>query len=116
MVGDLALMLTDRVTIYAPGVRTNNAGQQTQDWSDPLLVGEYPAAVQGQTGVERVDARDAAIAKLRVYLSVDAVVDRTSRMDWRGQWLEVVGIPRMVYDLLRGTPHHYELDVKEVQG
>lgn len=116
MVGDLALLLTDQVAVYAPGVRTNNAGQQTQDWSDPLLVGEYPAAVQGQTGVERVDARDGAETKYRVYLSPDAVLDRTSRLAWRNVWLEVVGLPRMVYDLARGTPHHFEVDAKEVKG
>lgn len=114
----VSLLFTERVHVLTPGTRTNRAGAVTHDWTaTPTNHGLYPAAIQGLTGVEELDeGRDAAVAKYRVYMPPSVPVTRSARLSWGGRTLEVVGIPRIVYSLLSGDPHHLEIDAKEAVG
>jgi len=110
-------VLPERIIVREPGVKTSRSGAQTDDWDNPVEVGNFPAAVQGLTGTEFAEeGREAARARYRVYMHPDADVSRKSRLSWDDKVLEVRGQPRVVYSLLTGEAHHLEIDVWEGVG
>lgn len=116
MLGDLGLLLTDRVTVLAAGDGVNRAGEHYPDWDNPIVVGEFAAGVQGRATWEYSQAREGAKATFRVYFAPEVPVDNKCRLGWGSVVLEVAGIPRLVVDHLRAVPHHLEVDAKEVVG
>lgn len=110
-------LLTQTVTVKAAGTTTSRSGSVSEDWSVPVTMGTYRAAVQGLTGSEESDAgRSGSKAKFRVYLPPDAVVGHTHRLYWGARVLSIVGAPRVVYSLTTGQPHHLEIDAREGVG
>lgn len=113
----LRWLLTQSVSVLAPGTKTSRGGSSVDDWSAPVTVGTYPAAVQGLTGFEETDSgRSGAVAKLRVYLPPTVVVQPDNRLAWGSRTLLVVGVPRVVYSLTTGAAHHLEIDCREGEG
>lgn len=110
-------LLTQTVTVKAAGTTTSRSGMTTDDWSAPVTVGTYRAAIQGLTGFEEDDAgRSGSKAKFRVYMHPDAVVSHKHRLHWGSRVLSIVGVPRVVFSLTTGEAHHLEIDAREGVG
>lgn len=113
---NIRAILQDSVTILDPGTKNTRSGNATQDWDSPVNRGVQPASVQGLTSTEEQGPRDGARARYRVYLSPDAPATQSSRLTWGTKTLEVVGTPRIVFQLISASPHHMEITAKEVLG
>lgn len=112
----LVLLLQDEAVLLNPGSRVTRSGTTVQDWDSPVDEGLFPVAVQGLTTTEELGERDGARARYRVYLEPGAPISHVSRLRWGSKTLDVVGVPRVVYQLLTAEPHHLEVDAKEVLG
>jgi len=117
-VGDLRILLTSRATLLEPQLHTTATGLQVPDWSqEPTNLGEFRCAVQHRSGeVESLEGRRGGVSKFRVYFDVDTPARRGQRIKWGTKTLELVGIPRIVFDHLRGTAHHLEIEAELRHG
>lgn len=113
----VGLLLTQSVTVLAPGTKTSRGGSVSVDWSNPVTLGTFPAAVQGLTGYEETDSgRSGGVAKLRVYMLPLAPITPDTRLLFGSRTLLVNGVPRIVYSLTTGAAHHLEIDCREGDG
>ena len=112
MIGNI---LNDAVEVFNPGEYISRDGTVTDDWTNPISLGTYLAAVQGLTGTDELGSRDGSRARYRIYMKPDAPATRKVRYGWRSRSLETVGEPRTVYDI-GGTPSHLEITAREAEG
>lgn len=112
MIGPL---LVDTVEVLQAGEFISRDGTVTDDWTAPISLGTYRAAVQGLTGTDEMGERDGSRARFRIYMLPDTPVTHKVRFNWRSSQLEIVSVPRIVFDM-SGVKSHLEITAKEVEG
>lgn len=124
-------MYPDSVVRLRAGTKTNRAGDEVPDWTDPdrlpmdsvsvQPVSQFeslPTGTASGTGETVWTGRDQAVTSWRLYSQPgqDLDIKATDRLEFDDMTLEVVGEVARWRDPLNGAVHHVEVALQRATG
>lgn len=109
------MWLRDAVQVITARVVTDEYGDTTTDWGDPVVVTELPAQVSYATVANvTTDGRNALIEELRAIVEPYPFDPLVHRLRWRGQMYTTDGPPMV--RRRNGEDHHLTIPLRLVTG
>lgn len=107
-------LLVQSVTILRAGVIVDRYGSSIPDWDNPSEASSRAWIAHRESTEDNDEGRNGRSSDWVAFLPPDATVDALDRVQWNGYTFEVVGLPKPAWSP-RGL-HHYEVDLRLVQG
>lgn len=107
-------LLWQDVTVQTPASGTDRYGNATKVWSAGTSVKGWVARRSGDE--VRDGGREGEVADWVLFVDPDVTVDGRSRVVWSGLTFEVDGPPVPAYQGLNRRLHHYEVNLRRVDG
>lgn len=108
-----AAALRETITVYTAA----QTGAEDRYGNASLVEGtgvDVPAMVTPINETEQEINADTRVSRYRVLANPDTEIDALSRVVWRGRSFQVIGEPQSF--VARRGVHHFEFDMREVQG
>ena len=104
-----------QIGIVTPAIVTDRYGSETKDWEAAVTV-IADARMRQRSSVETADGREARTSTWFVMTPPAKPIEALDRITFDGRTFEVHGDIVEAFDLGAGVTHHYEAELKIVEG